>query len=162
MAVRNGEGHDGGVVTATRRTVRVDPQTQFLANTSALRTSLGADAEVTGRLSFNSPTRIDGKLHGDVKCSDLLVVGESGIIEGNVRASELVVLGTVLGDVRGAQRVEVGPRGRVAGTVETHSLAVREGGRLDATCRVATPRADIHFLDQRRAEVASKQVEVDD
>lgn len=157
---RDGAG-DGGVAIA-QRAARVDPQTQFLANTSAMRTSLGADAEVTGRLSFNAPTRIDGKLNGDVKCTDLLVVGESGVIEGSVRASELIVLGTVFGDVRGAQRVEVGPRGRIGGTVETHTLAVREGGRLDATCRVMTPRADVHFLDRHRTGTASKQAEIDD
>ena len=162
MAVWKRDGESGGIAAPPERTSMVDPQTQFLANTSTLRTSLGADAEVTGRLSFSAPTRIDGKLNGDVKCSDLLVVGETGIIEGNVRASELVVLGTVVGDVRGAQRVEVGPRGRINGTVEAHALAVREGGRLDATCRVATPRADVHFLDRHRAEENGKQAEIDD
>lgn len=157
-------GSEGGEITAApERTAVVDPQTQFLANTSALRTSLGADAEVTGRLSFNAPTRIDGKLHGEVKCSDLLVVGETGIVEGNIRATELVVLGTVHGDIRGAQRVEVGPRGRIRGTVEAHALAVREGGRLEAACRIATPRADVHFLDAHRSDAAAgRPAEVDD
>lgn len=162
MAVWKRDNEGGGIATSPERTVTVDPQTQFLANPSAMRTSLGADAEVTGRLSFNSPTRIDGKLHGDVKCSDLLVVGETGFIEGNVRATELIVLGTVHGDIRGAQRVEVGPRGRIHGTVEAHALAVREGGRLEAACRVATPRADIHFLDAHRPDANNRPDEVDD
>lgn len=150
MAVwkRSGEGND--LVVGPDRVVTTDPQTQFLASSATLRTSLGADAEVTGRLSFNAPTRIDGKLNGDVKCSDLLVIGETGKIEGNVRATELVVLGLVYGDIRGAQRVEIGPRGRVLGTIETQAIAVREGGKLDGACRVGTARADVHVLADRR------------
>ena len=159
MAVwkRNGEGND--VAVGPDRVATKDPQTQFLASTSALRTSLGADAEVTGRLSFSAPTRIDGKLNGDVKCSDLLVIGETGKIDGNVRATELVVLGTVNGDIRGAQRVEIGPRGRVIGTVETHAIAVREGGKLEGACRVGPPRADVHLLADRRP---ANEREIDD
>src|SRR4029077_1126945 len=40
-----------------------------------VRVSLGSDAEVTGKLSFASPTRVEGKLKGEIRASDLLVVG---------------------------------------------------------------------------------------
>jgi len=111
-----------------------------------LRPSLGADTVVSGRLSFTVPTRIDGTLRGEVRATDLLVVGEDGYVEGLVRALRLVVLGEVRGDVEGAERVEIGPGGRLMGTVETHSLVVREGGCLDGDCRIAPPRATVHQL----------------
>jgi len=119
----------------------------------ALRPSLGADTVVSGRLSFTVPTRIDGKLRGEVRASDLLVVGEEGFIEGIVRALKLVVLGEVRGEVQGAERVEIGPGGRLMGTVETHSLVVKEGGCLDGDCRIAPPRAAVPVM--RQAAVAS-------
>ncbi len=159
MGVWKRNGESGAVAPSPDHTAASEQQTHFLANSTTLRTSLGADAEVTGRLSFNAPTRIDGKLTGDVKCSDLLVIGETGTVDGNVRATELVVLGRIHGDIRGAQRVEIGPLGRVNGTIETNALAVREGGRLDAACRVVSPRADVHILAKRREEDAP---EVDD
>ena len=111
-----------------------------------LRPSLGADTVVSGRLSFTVPTRIDGTLRGEVRASDLLVVGEDGYVEGTVRALKLVVLGEVRGDVQGAERVEIGPGGRLMGTVETHSLVVKEGGCLDGDCRIAPSRATVHQL----------------
>ena len=40
-----------------------------------VRVSLGPDAEVSGKLSFVVPTRIEGKLKGEVRASDLLVIG---------------------------------------------------------------------------------------
>ena len=149
MAVWKRSDTNGATATATKTVVDKGPQ--FLAPTTTLRTSLGEDSEVTGRLSFNAPTRIDGRLNGEVSCSDLLVIGETGTVDGNVRATELVVLGKIQGDIRGAQRVELGPRGRIDGTVETQELAVQDGGKLEAVCRVGPPRADVHVLAEHRS-----------
>lgn len=120
--------------------------TEVVAPIPVLRPSLGPDTSVTGRLSFTAPTRIDGKLRGEVRASDLLVIGEQGYVEGIVRAPKLIVLGEVRGDVRGAERVEIGPGGRLMGSVETHSLVVKEGGCLDGDCRIAPPRTNVHVL----------------
>ncbi len=122
----------------------------FLAQGTQLRTSIGADAKVTGKLSFNAPTRIDGKLKGEVSCSDLLVIGESGTVDGNVSATELVVLGSVVGDIRGAQRVELGPKGNIEGTVESGALSVHEGGQLNGQCRVLSQRGNVHQITAKR------------
>ena len=119
----------------------VGPGSGLLTQPPALRCALGAGTSVTGRLSFSEPTRIDGRLRGEVRASDLLVVGEGGVVEGTVRAPRLVVLGQIRGEVRGADRVEVGPGGSVQGIVETRSLVVQEGGRLEGDCRIV-PRSD--------------------
>lgn len=121
-------------------------EASFVTPVPVLRPSLGHDTSVSGRLSFTVPTRIDGKLRGEVRASELLVVGEDAVVEGTIRASKLVVLGEVRGDVRGAERVEIGPGGRLTGTVETYSLVVSQGGYLDGDCRIAPPRASLRLL----------------
>ena len=45
-----------------------------------VRVSLGPDAEVTGKLSFATPTRIEGKLKGELRASDLLVIGSQALM----------------------------------------------------------------------------------
>ena len=137
----------------TGEPVAKDPgATAVVAPVSVLRPSLGPDTSVTGRLCFTMPTRIDGKLRGEVRATDLLLIGEQGYVEGIVRAPKLVVLGEVRGEVRGAESLEIGPGGRVMGSVETYSLVVQEGGCLDGDCRIAPPRATVHVL--RPAEKA--------
>lgn len=96
----------------------------------------GAGTAVTGKLSFDTPMRIDGTMRGELRSTALLVIGEQGSVEGTVRAAEVVVLGEVRGEIRGARRLEIGAAGRVYGTVETHTLIVNEGGLLEATCAV--------------------------
>jgi cytoskeletal protein CcmA (bactofilin family) len=60
----------------------------------------------------------------------------------------------VRGEVRAAERVEIGAGGRVMGSVETTSLVVQEGGCLDGDCRIAPPRVTAHVL---RAAQASNE-----
>ncbi len=121
-------------------------ETNLVAPIPVLRSSLGADTVVSGKLSFTAPTRIDGTLRGEVRASDMLVVGEDAIVEGVIRALKLIVLGHVRGDVRGAERVEIACGGRIIGTVEAQSLIVKEGGCLDGDCRIAPPRAPLRVL----------------
>ena len=120
----------------------------FLAPVT-LRSSLGADTSVTGRLSFTAPTRLDGRLRGEVLASDLLVIGETGIVDGTVRGNNVVVLGSVDGEVFATERLEIGASGRLKGAIETRELVVQEGGKLDGSCRIAPSKANVLFLRPR-------------
>jgi cytoskeletal protein CcmA (bactofilin family) len=116
------------------------PHVDFLAPPpQPLRASLDQESDVSGKLSFSGPTRIDGRLRGEVRGADTLVIGESGYVNGTIRATSLVVLGRVEGDVVGAERVEIGPHGALLGNIETRALVVHDGAQLDGDCRVAPP-----------------------
>src|SRR5262245_66498202 len=65
-----------------------------------VRVSLGADAEVSGKLSFATATRIEGKLKGEIRSTDVLVIGPSAVVQATVRADRLIVLGEVHGEVQ--------------------------------------------------------------
>lgn len=102
-----------------------------------VRVSLGPDAEVTGKLSFAVPTRIEGKLKGELRASDLLVIGPQAVVQATVQAEKLVVLGEIRGEVHGASRVEICAGGRLFGDVETKCLVVEEGGMFEGRSRMA-------------------------
>ena len=126
------------------------PRTEFLQPPQPLRALLGRESDVSGKLSFSGPTRIDGRLRGEVRGDGMLVIGESGHVNGTIEASTLVVLGRVEGDVFGAERVEIGPRGALHGSVETRALVVHDGAEVEGDCRVTPPpRATVHVLRPR-------------
>jgi cytoskeletal protein CcmA (bactofilin family) len=101
-----------------------------------VRVSLGPDAEVTGKLSFATPTRIEGKLKGELRATDLLVIGAQAVVQANVHAEKLVVLGEVRGQVQGASRVEICSGGRLYGDVETKCLVVQEGATFEGRSKM--------------------------
>lgn len=101
-----------------------------------VRVSLGSDAEVTGKLSFVSATRVEGKLKGEVRATDLLVIGPQAVVHATVRAGKLVVMGEVRGEVLGASRVEVCAGGKLYGDIETQSLVIEEGATFEGRSRM--------------------------
>ena len=101
-----------------------------------VRVSLGPDAEVTGKLSFETATRIEGKLRGEIRASDLLVIGAEAVVNATVHASKLVVLGEIRGEVQGATRVEICSGGRIFGDVQTKCLVIQEGATFEGKSRM--------------------------
>ncbi len=136
----------GGNAGEADPTDSVTADTPLVAPAPSIRTSLGTDTVVNGRLSFSEPTRIEGTLRGEVRANDVLVVGETATVEGVVRALKLIVLGSVRGEVRGAEWVEIGRSGRLTGKVEAQNLVVREGGYLNGDCSIGPTRATVHVL----------------
>ncbi len=105
----------------------------------SVRQLLGRETTVTGKLSFNAPTRIDGVLNGEVRATDLLVIGEEGKVDGAVRARQLLVLGEVRGEVYVEGRAEIGASGRLFGSIRSKDLVVQAGAVLEGDCKIGQP-----------------------
>lgn len=116
----------------------VTPATQA-ADGTVLRPSLGADTSVTGKLSFTAPTRIDGQLKGEVRASELLLIGAQGSVEGTVHAKALILEGAVRGDILGTEWVEVHASARLIGSVAAHRIEVHKGARVQAHMKITPP-----------------------
>jgi cytoskeletal protein CcmA (bactofilin family) len=102
-----------------------------------IRTFLDPGTQVSGKLNFTTPTRIDGRLRGEVRASDLLVIAPGGQLQGTVWPTSLVVAGEVRGQILRAERVEIQPGGRVTGLIETKCLVIAEGANFEGDCRMS-------------------------
>jgi cytoskeletal protein CcmA (bactofilin family) len=95
------------------------------------RIAVARNVNVSGRLIFQEPVRIEGRFRGEVSSTDLVVISENASVEGHVRAPRLMVLGELRGDAVGSKFVVLGPGARVFGRIEAESLTVCEGARLN-------------------------------
>jgi len=100
------------------------------------RVAVGRNVNVSGKLIFHEPVRIEGRFRGEVRSVELVVVGEDGMIEGKVFAPRLLIMGELRGDVVGCDRVVLGPRAKFFGNIETRNLTVSEGAYLDGNIRM--------------------------
>jgi cytoskeletal protein CcmA (bactofilin family) len=101
-----------------------------------VRTSIGADAVINGKLAFTTPTRVEGKLKGELRCTQLLIIGPTAVVEGWVKADELRIEGLLRGEIAETRKVEICPQGRLIGEVSSRFLVVREGGFFEGRCAV--------------------------
>jgi cytoskeletal protein CcmA (bactofilin family) len=93
------------------------------------------DTEFKGDLTFKGSFRIDGYFKGTINSDSMLVIGEQGKVEADIKVGYIVINGEIKGTIRAADKVEVHNRGRVIGTVITPKLAVEEGAYLEANCQ---------------------------
>jgi len=98
-------------------------------------TVIGQDTVITGDLEFAGGLHLDGTIRGKVtgepNSRATLVVSEQGRVDGDVRVENLILNGTVTGDVYAVERVELAPRARVNGTVYYNLLEMAMGAEVN-------------------------------
>lgn len=102
----------------------------------APRTVLFPDSAVSGKLSFNLPVKIDSRFSGEVKATELLVLGPNAEVEARISARALQVEGSLVGQVQVSGCMEIMPGGYFRGDIEAGQLRVHSGGIFEGTVKV--------------------------
>lgn len=112
---------------------------------------IGTGSEVSGDIySAGRGLRIDGVVNGNVTCNNvLLVISEGATVLGDVRASYLILAGTVNGDIEATELVEVQPTATVNGNVVSPSVEVHPGAKIAGTL---TTSSNVDLAKLRRAQ----------
>src|SRR3954471_6674785 len=92
-----------------------------------ITTLLGRGATFEGKLTFEGTVRIDGRFKGEVFTEDTLVIGEGALVEAEIDVGEVIIQGTVVGNVKAKRSIEIHAPGRVKGDLHTPSLQVDKG-----------------------------------
>jgi cytoskeletal protein CcmA (bactofilin family) len=111
-------------------------------NQGELNGFLDAGSHMNGELHFEDTFRIEGKLTGSVVSDGKLVVGDGGDVEGDLRVRHVIVLGTVRGTLRAAEKVEIAPSGKVLADLHTPSLVIEEGAYFEGNCSMKPGRGE--------------------
>jgi cytoskeletal protein CcmA (bactofilin family) len=92
-----------------------------------ITTLLGRGATFEGKLTFEGTVRIDGRFKGEVFTDDVLVIGEGAHVEAEIDVGEVIIQGTVVGNVKAKRSIEIHAPGRVKGDLHTPSLQIDKG-----------------------------------
>ena len=76
-------------------------------NTGTINTIIGDNANIEGLLSSTDSTRIDGTLKGKILSESSVIIGEHGTVRGDISAVEILVAGTVYGNLTARERIEL-------------------------------------------------------
>jgi cytoskeletal protein CcmA (bactofilin family) len=98
------------------------------------RAYLDSGSKISGKLSFEGPTRIDGQVDGEISAKESLMIGESAVVTAQIKASSIVVAGKVSGDITAVQRIEIRPSAKVMGNLAAPVLVVHEGATFEGHC----------------------------
>jgi cytoskeletal protein CcmA (bactofilin family) len=107
-----------------------------VARPGDVHTLLGKGSEFEGKLTFEGQVRIDGKFSGQIFTKDVLVIGDGAKVNAEVNAGTVIIHGTVEGNIRAAQMIELHQPARVKGNIETPSLSMEKGVVFEGGCKM--------------------------
>jgi cytoskeletal protein CcmA (bactofilin family) len=97
---------------------------------------IAAGMHITGDVETNGTIKIDGRIAGSVLGARQVMLGRHGTIHGNLRAGEVVIGGLVDGAITADERLELQASAVVNGDIDTKSIVVLEGARINGAVRM--------------------------
>jgi len=101
-----------------------------------IQTIIGQHASFKGELNFEGAVRIDGDFEGNIRSSNggTLIISEVAKITGEVDVPNLVLHGTICGNVRASETLKVTATGMLKGDLEYRVISLSEGASINGRC----------------------------
>ena len=97
---------------------------------------ISAGMRITGDIETSGTLKIDGRIEGSVVGARQVLLGRNGSVHGNVHAGEVVIGGLVDGAIVAGERLELQGSAVVTGDIDTKSIVVLEGARINGAVRM--------------------------
>ena len=93
--------------------------------------TIGRTLVIKGEVSGSESLYIDGRIEGTLSFKDHRVtVGRNGVVQANIAAREVVIMGKVTGNVECSDRVDIRSEGTLTGDVVSQRISVEDGAML--------------------------------
>lgn len=95
---------------------------------------IGKDAECSGDFSSGGSVRVDGTINGDVNVAETLILGATGVVNGDVVAKATIIGGEIYGNINSPERTELTSTARVLGDINTNVIVIDEKAIFQGRC----------------------------
>lgn len=89
-------------------------------------TLISQHCTIEGNLVTQNSIKMDGRIQGNLQVEGQAIIGEHGVVLGDVDSTDLLVFGRLEGNVQ-AKTVQLKPTARILGNIDTETLLVEPG-----------------------------------
>ena len=114
---------------------------------------------IKGDIVASGDFRLDGKLEGNIQLNGKLVVGDSGVVNGNVLCQNANVIGTVNGNLSVKELLSLHTSARVRGDILINKLSIEPGATFSGKCRMID---EVRAQHEEQASAAEEQPQADE
>ena len=96
--------------------------------TTADQATIGKSLVIKGEVTGSEALYIDGRVEGSINLAgNRVTVGRNGVVNANVTAREIVVLGKLRGNLNASDRVDIRSDGSLTGDVVAARISIEDG-----------------------------------
>jgi len=114
-------------------------------------TLIGAGTTVKGDISSNSDLRIDGTIIGNINSSSKIVIGASGVVEGDITGAQADIVGKVSGNIKAKELLQLRGECMVTGNLYAGKLQVEPTATFNGQCHMG---ANVVEMSNNEPQVA--------
>jgi cytoskeletal protein CcmA (bactofilin family) len=125
---------------------------RILDDAGETTTLIGAGSTFRGDFSGKGSFIIGGSIIGDCDIDGTVTLAIGGSWQGNLRAYDVVVAGSVQGEVTARGKLEIGSTARVQGTVSGAEIAIAEGAVVTGGMHVTGTTTQVTRFTEKRGQ----------
>ena len=101
---------------------------------------IGKSVMIKGQIFSREDLTIDGEVEGSVELHEhRLTIGPHGKLQAGVKAREIVVLGSVHGNVEASDKIDIRKDARLVGDIKTARIVIEDGAYFKGSIDIARP-----------------------
>ena len=126
---------------------KTDPMARNEVNITSIN-QIGSGTVIKGDIISNEAIRIDGTLEGSLISKGKLVIGATGIIEGEVSCQNADVWGIINGQITVSELLSLKSSAKLNGDIITNKLSIEPGAAFTGSCSMRGVIKDIKNGDK--------------
>lgn len=99
-------------------------------------TLIGAGTTLKGDITSNSDLRIDGTVTGNIKSAAKIIIGSSGVVEGDITGNQADIVGKVSGNIRAKEMLQLRGECVVTGNLYAGKLQIEPTATFNGQCHM--------------------------
>lgn len=107
-----------------------------MSTESAARNIIGQGTVIRGNIELNGDFRIDGQLTGSITSSGRIVIGASGIVDGNVDCQNADISGQLKGNLKSSDLTSLKSTAMFEGELKTGRISIEVGAKFNGKCEM--------------------------
>ena len=125
------------------------PQTYQSVSSQPVDTLISRHCTIEGNLLTQNSVKVDGRIQGNLQATGQAIIGEHGLVKGDVHSTDLLVFGRLEGNVR-AKAVHLEPAARIQGAIETETLQMESGVSYTGSLSTQSAHTTTHLSSDRK------------
>jgi len=113
---------------------------------------IGFGMTITGEVIADGDIRIDGKLIGKINCTSKVVVGEDGMVEGDIIALQADITGKAYGNLIIKDLLNLRGHAMISGDVNAGKISMEPSVSFNGTCTMQSENSNVIAMTASKDE----------
>jgi len=94
---------------------------------------------IKGEIRAREELLVDGEVEGSLESQSLITVGPTGKVKANIQAREVVIYGSVRGNVEVSEKIAIREQGSLIGDIKSAGISIDDGAYFKGSIDIVRP-----------------------